>query len=415
MGLWDNITGYFSASKTYVPASSANTPSNPLEKAVESLNARYTLVDSKVGKTIKFGAQDDFPIVLAQMFNQSPVHSGIVTKKSKMVVGNGITYDINAYKTPAKRAEVEAFIRNCGGSNQGLYAQLIHASFQYEKYGAFALFIKWNEKHNKIIELRSVDVNSVRMQEPNDDGAITHAIVRRSFGPKATSTQHNEPKRVKLFSKFDKASEEQLLYVKNPYSGNPYYGIPNYVSAYHFIGADFEFGKHIKNSAENGFSPKVFATFIGRNMSAEQKREEWTKFKNSFIGSDAETAIASWVKNKDEAPIIQPLDISNLDKTVDTLSRLNDAKILTAHNVTSPTLFGVMVAGKLGGTGNELVSAYQIFRATETLPNRELLMGSVNTVLGTVGYDRIGLGIQEEQINLETLKGANTEDISNDE
>ncbi len=107
------------------------------------------------------------------------------------------------------------------------------------------------------------------------------------------------------------------------------------------------------------------------------------------------------------------MDVTNLDKTIDVLSKLNDAKILTAHNITSPSLFGVMIAGKLGGTGNELVTAYQIFRATETLPNRKALIDGVNTILSTVGYDKMNISVQEEKINLETLKGANTEDISN--
>ena len=188
---------------------------------------------------------------------------------------------------------------------------------------------------------------------------------------------------------------------------------PNYISAFHYIASDFSFGKHIKNSAENGFTPKVIATFTGRNMSNEQKREEYNKFKDSFTGPEGDNFMVSWVKKVEDAPKFDTLDVANLDKTVDVLSRLNDAKILTAHNVTSPTLFGVMVSGKLGGTGNELVTAYQIFRATETLPNREILLDSVNRVFATVGYDAMNLSVVEEDINLESIKGANTTDISN--
>ena len=202
-----------------------------------------------------------------------------------------------------------------------------------------------------------------------------------------------------------------VLYIANPYSGNPYYGVPNYISAFHYIESDVAFGKHIKNSAENGFSPRVLATFIGRNMGAEQKRDEYNKFKESFTGPSADNFIVSWVKKEEDAPKFEPLDVTNLDKTIDVLSRLNDAKILTAHNVTSPTLFGVMVSGKLGGTGNELVTAYQIFRATETLPNREIILDGVNRILSTTGYDAMDLAIVEEPINLESIKGANTTDI----
>ena len=412
MGILNTISEYF-ASNTYVQATENSIATNELENSIEDLNGRYKLGHTTLGDYIKFGVNDDFPVILEKMLRQSPVHSGILTKKAKMVVGNDIAYNDDFLPTNKSKAELKAFTKHCGGTNKGLYDVLTHAAFQYEHKGALALYVRWNKERTKIIELKSVDPKGVRVAEPNAKGEVTHYIVRRSFGYGANSVQHNEPRKIKAFNKFDKTGTEALLYVANPYSGNPYYGVPNYISAFHYISSDFSFGKHIKNSAENGFSPKVLATFIGRNMSGEQKREEYNKFKESFTGPEADNFIVSWVKKEEDAPKFTPLDIANLDKTVDVLSRLNDAKILTAHNVTSPTLFGVMVSGKLGGTGNELVTAYQIFRATETLPNREILLDALNRVLGTVGYDAMELSIVEEDINLESIKGANTTDITN--
>jgi hypothetical protein len=410
MGLLSNITEYF-ASNTYVQATEHSVATNELENSIEDLNGRYKLGHTTIGDYIKFGVNDDFPVILEKMLRQSPVHSGILTKKAKMVVGNDISYTDEFAKTNKAKAELKAFVNHCGGNNKGLYEVLTHAAFQYEHKGALALYVRWNKGRTKILELKSIDPKGIRVAEPNDKGEVTHYIVRRTFGYGANSVQHNEPRKIKAFNKFDKSGTEALLYVTNPYSGNPYYGVPNYISAFHYIASDFSFGKHIKNSAENGFSPKVLATFIGRNMSAEQKRDEYNKFKESFTGPEADNFIVSWVKKEEDAPQFKPLDVANLDKTIDVLSKLNDAKILTAHNVTSPTLFGVMVSGKLGGTGNELVTAYQIFRATETLPNREILLDSVNRIFATVGYDAMNLSIVEEAINLESIKGANTEDI----
>jgi len=410
MGLLSNITEYF-ASNTYVQATEHSVATNELENSIEDLNGRYKLGHTTLGDYIKFGVNDDFPVILEKMLRQSPVHSGILTKKAKMVVGNDISYTDEFAKTNKAKAELKAFVNHCGGNNKGLYEVLTHAAFQYEHKGALALYVRWNKGRTKILELKSIDPKGIRVAEPNDKGEVTHYIVRRTFGYGANSVQHNEPRKIKAFNKFDKSGTEALLYVTNPYSGNPYYGVPNYISAFHYIASDFSFGKHIKNSAENGFSPKVLATFIGRNMSAEQKRDEYNKFKESFTGPEADNFIVSWVKKEEDAPQFKPLDVANLDKTIDVLSKLNDAKILTAHNVTSPTLFGVMVSGKLGGTGNELVTAYQIFRATETLPNREILLDSVNRIFATVGYDAMNLSIVEEAINLESIKGANTEDV----
>lgn len=412
MGLFDNIVEYF-ASNTNVQATENTVSVNELENSIVDLNGRYKLGQTTLGPYIKFGVNDDFPVILERMLRQSPVHSGILTKKAKMIAGNDISYDDSFLKTNKAKAELKVFLKNCAGNNKGLYDVLLHAAFQYESKGAAALYVRWNSSRTKILEFKSLDVKGVRAAEPNAQGEVTHYIVRRTFGYGANSVQHNEPKRIKAFNKFDKSAKEAVLYISNPYSGNPYYGVPNYISAFHYIESDFAFGKHIKNSAENGFSPKVLATFIGRNMSGEQKAAEYQNFKESFIGPEADNFVVSWVKKQEDAPKFTPLDIANLDKTVDVLSRLNDAKILTAHNITSPTLFGVMVSGKLGGTGNELVTAYQIFRATETLPNREIILNGIERVMSTVGYDKMSLGIKEEEINLESIKGANTEDISN--
>ena len=414
MGLLDRVTEYF-ASNTNVQATSNNTSSNELENSIRDLNGKYRLGRSTAGEHIKFGVQDDFPQIIDKLMRMSPVHSGILTKKAKMVVGKDIEYNSEFLPTKKAQAELKAFMKNCGGANTGMYDVLTHASFQYEKSGAFALYVRWSKDRSKIVELKSLDIKGVRAQEPNASGDVTHYIVRRNFGQGADAMQHNAPRLIPAFNKFDKSQREAVLYVMNPFSGNDYYGVPNYISAFHYISADFAFGKHIKNSAENGFTPKVMATFVGRNMSPEQKAKEYAAFKESFTGVDGEQALLAWVKKPEDAPKIQSLDISNLDKTVDVLAKLNDAKILTAHNVTSPTLFGVMVSGKLGGTGNELVSAYQIFRATETLPNREMLIGGVNRILSTIGLDKMELSIVEEPINLESIKGANTDDLKNKE
>jgi hypothetical protein len=412
MGVINNIVDFF-ASKTFVQATEQSVSANELENAIVDLNGRYKLGHTTLGDYIKFGVNDDFPVILEKMLRQSPVHSGILTKKAKMIAGNDISYKDEFLKTNKAKRELKVFLNNCAGNNQGMYDVVSHAAFQYEHKGACAFYVRWNQTRSKILEFKSLDPKGVRAAEPNEKGEVTHYIVRRTFGYGSNSVQHNEPRKIKAFSKYDKSAKEAILYIANPYSGNPYYGVPNYISAFHYIASDFEFGKHIKNSAENGFTPKVLATFIGRNMSNEQKAEEYAKFKESFTGSDADNFIVSWVKKDEDAPKFTPLDVSNLDKTIDVLSRLNDAKILTAHNITSPTLFGVMVSGKLGGTGNELVTAYQIFRATETLPNREIILGGIERVMSTIGYDKMELGIVEEEINLESIKGANVTEITN--
>lgn len=158
MGLFDSITEYF-ASNTSV-AKATTVPSNALERSIENLSGKYKLGLTNEGNYIKFGNSDDFPIIIEKMLKQSPVHAGIISKKSKMVSGIGIEYNTDAFKSKPKQSEVSAFIKNCSGKHAGLHDVMTHAAFQYELHGAMALLVKWNAQHSKIVQLTSLDIKA---------------------------------------------------------------------------------------------------------------------------------------------------------------------------------------------------------------------------------------------------------------
>lgn len=396
------VEGFFSSySGTEVSASASGTASNPIYKAVEELNGRYRTRNTNGFEYVSFGKNDDIPEVIDKLKAQSTTHSGIINKKAKMVHGNALVYD-EANIASGQKTRFEAFYKHCMGRNKGVRRFVMESSYSYEKYGAVPILMQYGAS-GRLVGLRVLHANSIRAEVPNERGEVKAFVVKRTFKRGTEGLQDNMPRRVVAYDGKSKA-REQLMYVMNPDSGNPIYGLPSYLSAYYFISADYEFGRHIENSVKNGFTPKVLATFIGRNMTQEQKDDEYRKFKDSFTGGDGETFMLNWVKKQEDAPNFRVLDVANLDRTIDVLAKLNDSKILTAHSVTSPTLFGIQVAGKLGGTGTELVTAYDTFRATETLPNREIVMGALNDIMTTSGYGKVQFDIEDIVI---TSDGAN--------
>ena len=85
MGLLDNVREFFSSGSwgTYVVATENTIPRNPLENSINDLQKQYKIGYTEVGNYIKFGAQDDFPNILERMLRQSPVHSGIITRRPR--------------------------------------------------------------------------------------------------------------------------------------------------------------------------------------------------------------------------------------------------------------------------------------------------------------------------------------------
>ena len=393
---------YAAGDLSFDPANTNDTDNNPAVNDAFNTVYKPSMKKGIKFEYLKYGKNDNLDTIYDAMQYKSDTHSGILVKKAKMVMGNNLVVEGEESLSKSELAEWNAFKKRCGGLGKNLYNVMKQAAFEYEKCGGVGLDITYDAGFKSIISIKVVPQRNIRCGMPdNKTGEITHYIYR-NYGFKTTNIQGIKviEEKVAAFDILNEKDLRQMLYIKNPMSIDPNYGIPNYLGAYYFIAADFEFGRSIYNSAKNGFAPKVIATFIGRNLSAEQKETEARKFKSNFQGSDGEQVITSFVRKPEDKPIYDMLDVKNLDKTISVMAELNDSKILTAHNITSPTLFGIMVAGKLGGTGNELATAYDLFRATETLPNRELLLSAFQDIIDRTKFvDKLKLQILDVEIN----------------
>jgi len=382
-------------------ASASTTVRNPINKNVESLlkNPQY----KKLGnfEYIKFGGGDDIDEILEILKSKSSTHSGIINRKAKMVAGNELV------ATGATGNDWDAFIKAAGGAyNATLEKEWMKACNLYETYGAVGFLRQLDG--SKIVKFKALSPRQLRISKLGSKGEITDFIYRMSFSNGAGALFKGTERKIPVFDPVNKKNQkESIIYVSNPATDNDYYGLPNYVGAFDFIEADYQFGRTIHNAAENGFQPKVSATFIGRNMTDEQKKEHADKFKSNFQQSDGELAIVNYVRTKEEMPVIDKLDINNLDKTISVMANLNDAKILTAHSVTNPALFGVAIAGKLGNSGTELESSYNIFRTTETLPNRKLLIDAMTSAFVDTNFKNVKFEVTDISVTPQENRGDN--------
>jgi len=390
---------------------------NPIAKAVENVDSKpkFKTVDGL--EYLKFGNSDDVDIMLDKMMYKSTMHSGIISKKAKMITGKGIS--VNSELRGGKNEALQALLNHAGGANVSLYHILTKAAFEYEKSGAFGIIVDFSTKRQgknvpkQPIKFTVVPARHMRLARPtNPELGYTEMIYKKSFKPGA---EVPKAEKIPLFNPFEKA-KRQILYVKNPYSVLDSYGVPSHMAAFHYIETDYEFGVQLENSAKNGFAPKTHVTLIGRNMSEEARRKSAENIQGRLSSSTGDQTVVTFVARKEEAPEIKSLDVQNLDKTIQVMAGLNDAKILTAHNITSPSLFGVMSSGNLGGTGTEMLTAYNIFKATETVPDRRTIIESFEMLFEATELKGIDIEVIEEEVNVEfktkpTADGNLTKDI----
>jgi hypothetical protein len=403
MGLFKEIKDALLFSDTQVINSNSLTRS-PVDNVINelSVNPRTKTINGK--EYIRFGSSDDVPNILLTLIGKSATHAGIISKKAKMIAGESLKYTGNGTTGGGSKAtEWKVFSENAGGQNKSLDDVFKLASYIYYGYGGVGYLIKFSKK-NVIVGISVVNPMNFRLGLPDANGVIKDVVIADTFKMQTGKVFTGKSRVVPMYDK-DSSAKEQFYYVKNPESDNPFYGVPNYIGAFNFIEADYEFGVTINNSASNGFSPKVLATFIGRNMSDADKKDFSDKFKENFVGSDKETVVTSWVRRKEDMPEFKNLDITNLDRTIDTMSTLNDSKILTAHSVTVPTLFGVVMPSKLGVSGSELRDGYSILMSSDIVPTRMQLLKPLQYILLNSQFNKIKIDVVDTPLTIFENRG----------
>ena len=202
-----------------------------LNPAVES--AYVSIATPKVGKIdsydyIKYGSDDKLDLVYDALLYQSATHSGILSKKAKMVAGNKLIVKneeaLGDY-TSTEFLEWNAFKQRAGGTGMSLYNVLKRAAYLYEKDGGVGLDVTYDNGFNAIISVKVVPQQNLRCGLPDNKTNEVNYYVVRTGGFKRNTSKAIPVKeeKVEAFDVLNESSTRQLLYIKNPLSVSEYY------------------------------------------------------------------------------------------------------------------------------------------------------------------------------------------------
>jgi DNA-binding Lrp family transcriptional regulator len=289
---------------------------------------------------IEFGEKNDYPNYLLDLYNKSSKHSAIIRGKVNYIIGNGWDGTNEQFIDSPNRYETLSELTR-------------KVSIDIEIFGGAYLECIWSEFGGKLVEVNHIDYTRIRT---NKDCTM--------FWYKSDWKNYREkPIEISAFNT-NLRTGKQILYVKEYRPGLVTYSLPNYMAALNYIESDIEVSNHVLGNAQTGFSPSKLITLPNGEPSDEEKRNLTKRFEKSYTGSDGKKFILSFVNDSTRKPIIDDLGSSDLTKEdfsrVDSMIQQN---IFAAHQLTSPSLFGISEPGKLG-TRNEIRDAYEVFKNT---------------------------------------------------
>jgi hypothetical protein len=191
------------------------------------------------------------------------------------------------------------------------------------------------------------------------------------------------------FPAFDleKPGGTQVLWFKQYRAGEGVYPLPDWYPARTYIEIDTKISDFHYNNISNGFSlGKIIQIFKGE-PTEDIKAEFDRKFKANTTGTEnANGVLISWMEKGEDPLQVVDLMPGDFDKQYLQLSETVRDNIFYAHRVTSPMLFGVRVAGELGGR-NELKQAYEVFDRAYVAPKRTQMDKVLTTMFQATGQE----------------------------
>ena len=290
---------------------------------------------------IQYGDRNDYPNYLVDLFNKSAKHNAIIKSKVHYISANG-------WKGSP---EAEAFIDNVNRM-ESLNDLTRKVSLDAELFGGYYLEIIWSVT-KQLAEVWHCDYTKIRTNKDNTQ-----------FWYKEKWDDRNEKAMVYPAFNPDNPVGKQILYIKEYRPNMGYYSLPGYFGALNYIESDIEISKHVLGNAQTGFSASKLITLPNGEPSDEEKRNIEKRFTSRFSGSDGKKFILAFVNDSARKPIVDDLGTSDITKEdfgrVDSLIQTN---IFSGHQITTPSIFGIAEAGKLGSR-SEMRDGYEIFKNT---------------------------------------------------
>jgi capsid portal protein len=341
-----------------------NVNNNQLPIIQEDTKTRYTWVPFGV-----YG-QDDFFDAIISAFNVSTTNAASVEGIADLIYGKGIYSKNEAFNEILNKLLPQE--------------ELKKVSFDLKLFGNAAFQVYWDETHTKIKKMYHVPVQTLRAEKLYGNPKIENYYY---------CTDWNDMKKVrdkKKIPAFETSNEKmEILYIKNYCPGLYYYSLPDWISALQLAMSDGEISNLHFNNITNGFLPAVMINFNNGVPAPEERETIEDLIQAKFTGTDnAGRFMVSFNDDVTTKPTIDTINVENLHEKYDYVAEYVQDRILVAHRVTSPLLFGIRTKNNgFSSQSEEMKTAFSIMQTMTIAPFQNLILNTLDYALACSGYN----------------------------
>jgi hypothetical protein len=261
--------------------------------------------------------------------------------------------------------------------------EIKRVSFDIKLYGNGAFQVYWNDEHTKIIRMYHIPVQTLRAEKIYDNPRIENYYYCTDW---TDQKKVRDKKKIPVFG--TSSDKMEILYIKNYTPGQYYYSLPDWFSALQFSYVEAELSNLHLNNIENGFLPMVMINMNNGIPAPEERDTIEGLIESKFTGTrNAGRFILTFNDDKERQPTIETVQIDNLHEKFKYVAEYAQDRILVAHRVTSPLLFGIRTANNgFSSQSEEMKTAYSILQTMTIIPFQNLIINALTSAFAVGGY-----------------------------
>jgi hypothetical protein len=363
------------------------------------------MLENRSGKYITYGFANEYPYYLLDNYRRSSKHNAIVNGKVNYIMGGGWQAGDNL--TVEQQARFIKFFDGMS-STEDLNDITEKLVLDLEIFNGFAVAVTWS-KLGTIAKMEHVPFEKIRVdkEEKMFQVADWYNDDMMQLFPKVGDIE-----KIPAFDPENRLGK-QLFYYRVYAAGVKHYPLPEYIGGNAWIEADVQVANFHNNNLRNNFWGGYLINFNNGIPTPEEQGDIERQIKRKFSGTDnAGRFVVTFNDDAAKAPTLEPLTPSDMDKQFEILNKAIQQEIFIAHRVTNPMLFGVKTEGQLGGR-NELVEAYELFKATyvnDRVRKVERMINYLGSFNGVEGMELIPVEPITERLSEQALLQIMTQD-----
>lgn len=297
---------------------------------------------------IKMGKDDKYAELLLDLARRCPTHGSLCKRIGRLIHADGIQST-----SPEGASWLKAVKAN---------ATMSRVAQDYKLFGGGYLDIRYSAERNRVIRVHHLPWQHVRATPRGEHDEPLRYIYCENWQKRSAAKEcipllgHSSPDD-------DWLGRREILPILRYSAGTEYYAEPDYAQALAYAKLEASIAEFHNANIENGFMPSFQITFVASGLSDDEEDEIVADLEDRVSGRhNAGRWVVHFVDDASQVPTLTPMPSNDADKLYDLLSKECENKLLIAHGVVSPALFGISTAGKLGSV-QEMHDAWLIFTA----------------------------------------------------